>query len=90
MRYLVSLCLREPDIQVYDRYSDGQPHLYFVNPSALPLNSKPRFLWFEQSGEISFLSLIKIAAALDLIGELEHSFENIPPSSIEEIICGQD
>ncbi len=45
---------------------------------------------FEQSGEISFLSLIKIAAALGLNGELEHLFENIPPSSIEEIICGQD
>lgn len=45
---------------------------------------------FERSGEISFLSLIKIAAALELNGELEHLFEDVPPTSIEEIIRGQD
>lgn len=45
---------------------------------------------FERSGEISFLSLIKIAAALELNEELEHLFEDVPPMSIEEIIRGQD
>lgn len=45
---------------------------------------------FEQSGEISFLSLIKIATALGLNNELEHLFEDVPPLSIEEIIRGQD
>lgn len=45
---------------------------------------------FERSGEISFLSLIKIAYALGLNSELEHLFEETPPLSIEEIIHGQD
>ena len=45
---------------------------------------------FEQSGVISLHSLIKIAFALNLNHELEHLFEDIPPSSIEEIIHGQN
>lgn len=45
---------------------------------------------FERSGEISFLSLIKIATALELEEELEHLFVDVPPASIEEIIRGQD
>ena len=45
---------------------------------------------FERSGEISFLSLIKIATALNLNNELEHLFEDVPPLSIEEIIRGQN
>ena len=55
--------------------------------SGVSLGSVKRF---EQSGEISFLSLIKIATALDLNNELEHLFEDVPPLSIEEIIRGQD
>lgn len=55
--------------------------------SGVSLGSVKRF---ERSGEISFLSLIKIAAALELNGELEHLFEDVPPMSIEEIIRGQD
>lgn len=55
--------------------------------SGVSLGSVKRF---ERSGEISFLSLIKIAAALGLDGELEHLFEEVAPSSIEEIIRGQD
>lgn len=55
--------------------------------SGVSLGSVKRF---EQCGEISFLSLIKIAAALDLNEELEHLFEDVPPLSIEEIIRGQD
>ena len=55
--------------------------------SGVSLGSLKRF---EQSGEISFLSLIKIAAALGLNTEMEHLFEEVPPLSIEEIIRGQD
>lgn len=45
---------------------------------------------FEQSGEISLLSLTKIALALEIQQELEDLFEVIPFLSIEEIINGQD
>lgn len=55
--------------------------------SGVSLGSVKRF---ERSGEISFLSLIKIAIALDLNNELEHLFEDVPPLSMEEIIRGQD
>ena len=55
--------------------------------SGVSLGSLKRF---EQSGEVSFLSLIKIAAALGLNKELEHLFEDVPTLSIEEIIRGQD
>lgn len=55
--------------------------------SGVSLGSVKRF---EQSGEISFLSFIKIATALGLNNELEHLFEDVPPLSIEEIIRGQD
>lgn len=55
--------------------------------SGVSLGSLKRF---EQSGEVSFLSLIKIATALGLNKELEHLFEDVPPLSIEEIIRGQD
>lgn len=54
--------------------------------SGVSLGSVKRF---EQSGEISFLSLIKIAYALGPDGELKHLFEETPPLSIEEILCGQ-
>ncbi|MCM1154995.1 MAG: helix-turn-helix domain-containing protein [Roseburia sp.] len=55
--------------------------------SGVSLGSLKRF---EQSGEISLISLIKIASALDLSRELEHLFEEVPPLSMEEIIRGQD
>lgn len=45
---------------------------------------------FEQSGEISLLSLTKIALALEIQQELEELFEEVPFLSIEEIINGQD
>ena len=41
---------------------------------------------FENSGEISLISLTKIAAALELEGELERLFQDAPYLSIEEII----
>ncbi|WP_455721759.1 helix-turn-helix domain-containing protein [Agathobacter sp.] len=44
---------------------------------------------FEQSGEISLQSLTKIAIALDVEGELENLFDNVPFASIEEVINEQ-
>ena len=55
--------------------------------SGVSLGSVKRF---EQSGEISLLSLIKIAIALDISDQLETLFEDIPPMSIEEIIREND
>ena len=44
---------------------------------------------FEQTGDISLISLTKIAIALDVSNELENLFEDMPILSIEEIINGQ-
>lgn len=41
---------------------------------------------FESSGEISFVSLVKIASVLDCDDQINSLFANIVPSSIEEII----
>ena len=51
--------------------------------SGVSLGSLKRF---ESSGEISLRSLIKISIALGIDDELIHIFENVPFSSIEEII----
>ena len=55
--------------------------------SGVSLGSVKRF---ERTGEISLLSLTKIAMALEIQGELENLFEEVPFLSIEEIIHGQD
>lgn len=44
---------------------------------------------FEQSGEISLQSLTKLAIALEVEGELEALFNDVPFESIEEVINGQ-
>ncbi len=54
--------------------------------SGVSLGSVKRF---EQSGEISLISLTKIAIALELHQELEQLFEEVPFLSIEEIINEQ-
>lgn len=54
--------------------------------SGVSLGSVKRF---EQSGEISLQSLTKIAIALDVEGELESLFDNVPFESIEEVINEQ-
>ena len=41
---------------------------------------------FEQSGEISLISLTRIATALGIEGGLEDLFADVPYESIEEII----
>ena len=45
---------------------------------------------FESSGEISLISLTKIAIALDIENELEGLFEHVPFLSIEELINGEN
>ncbi len=44
---------------------------------------------FEQSGEISLQSFTKLAIALEVEGELETLFSEVPFGSIEEVINGQ-
>ena len=51
--------------------------------SGVSLGSVKRF---ENSGEISLISLTKIAVALELEGELEQLFAEAPYLSIEEIM----
>ena len=51
--------------------------------SGVSLGSVKRF---ESSGEISLISLTKIAIALDIENELEGLFEHVPFLSIEELI----
>ncbi|MCL2866009.1 MAG: helix-turn-helix domain-containing protein [Lachnospiraceae bacterium] len=51
--------------------------------SGVSLGSVKRF---EQSGEISLISLTKIAIALEINRELEHLFEDVPPRSIKELL----
>ncbi len=55
--------------------------------SGVSLGSVKRF---EQSGEISLISLTKIAIALEIHQELEGLFEEVPFLSIEEILNEQD
>ncbi len=54
--------------------------------SGVSLGSVKRF---EQSGEISLQSLTKLAIALEVEGELESLFSEVPFGSIEEVINGQ-
>lgn len=55
--------------------------------SGVSLGSVKRF---EQMGEISLISLTKIAIALEINQELEQLFEDVPFLSIEEIINERD
>lgn len=54
--------------------------------SGVSLGSLKRF---EQTGEISLLSFSKLAIALEIEGELETLFENVPFLSIDEVIRSQ-
>ncbi len=54
--------------------------------SGVSLGSVKRF---EQSGDISLISLTKIAIALDISNELEDLFVDVKPLSIEEVLNGQ-
>lgn len=54
--------------------------------SGVSLGSVKRF---EQSGEISLQSFTKLAIVLEVEGELETLFSEVPFGSIEEVINGQ-
>ena len=54
--------------------------------SGVSLGSLKRF---EQSGEISLQSLTKLAIALEVEGELEDLFSELPFASIEEVLNEQ-
>ena len=41
---------------------------------------------FERTGQISLLSLTKIAIAMECAGEIRQLFEDVPYGSIEEVI----
>jgi len=41
---------------------------------------------FEQTGQISLLSLTRIAMALDIAGELRNLFTEVPYQDIQEVI----
>ena len=45
---------------------------------------------FEHSGEISFVSLIKLASVLNFEAPIRELFENAPPQTIEEILRGNN
>ena len=45
---------------------------------------------FEHTGEISFVSLIKIASVLNLEAGIRSLFEDLPPQTIEELIHGNN
>ena len=44
---------------------------------------------FEETGNISFLSLTKIAIALDAAGDIKNIFAEVPYKSIQEVINEQ-
>ena len=53
------------------------------NMSGVSLGSIRRF---EQSGQISLLSLTKIAMALDCVDEIKNAFLQVPYRNIQEVI----
>lgn len=57
-----------------------------ASKSGVSLGSLKRF---EHTGEISLISLIKLAIALELGEELDKLFSEVPPVSIEEVIYEQ-
>ena len=57
-----------------------------ASKSGVSLGSLKRF---EHTGEISLISLIKLAIALELGEELDKLFSEVPPASIEEVIYEQ-
>ena len=71
-------------VQIRKRRKISQKML--AQRSGVSLGSLKRF---GQTGEISLHSLAKLAIALELEDGLEHLFEQVEFSSIEEVIRGQ-
>ena len=55
--------------------------------SGVPYSTLRRF---ESSGEIAFTSLVKLASAMNEDAEIENLFANYVPTSIEEVIRGNN
>ena len=72
-------------IQIRKRRKISQKEL--AARSGVSLGSLKRF---EQSGEISLQSFTKLAIALEVEKELESLVSEVPFSSIEEVIHGQN
>lgn len=77
-----NIALRIRDIRKRRRLSQQS----LAEKSGVSLGSVKRF---ENTGEISLKSLIKIAIALEIDDELSELFAEVPFLSIEEIINGQ-
>ena len=78
----------EMDLQVAKRLSRIRKRRKFTQEqlsemSGVSFGSIKRF---ERTGQISLLSLTKLATALDCADEIQHLFENVPYGSIEEVI----
>lgn len=78
----------EMDLQVAKRLSRIRKRRKFTQEqlsemSGVSFGSIKRF---ERTGQISLLSLTKLAAALDCADEIRRLFEEVPYGSIEEVV----
>ena len=81
--YLLQIAQRERMIRKKNRFS----RKYLSKKSNVSYGSLKRF---EETGNISLASLIKIAIALDCVEDFETLFRARMPESIEDIINGTD
>lgn len=81
----INIQIAQRMIQIRKRRKISQKEL--AARSGVSLGSLKRF---EQSGEISLQSFTKLAIALEVEKELESLFSEVPFSSIEEVIHGQN
>ena len=92
MDYLFGQTPGEIDIEIAKRLAKVRKRRRITQQelagrSGVSLGSLKRF---ERTGEISLLSLTKLAVALEMEAELCHLFEVVAPLSIEEVIHGAD
>lgn len=81
--YMLQIAQREKVIRKKEKLSRAE----LSEKSNVSYGSLKRF---EETGNISLASLIKIAIALDCIDEFENLFRTKKPESIEDIINGTD
>ena len=79
--YMLQIAQREKVIRKKEKLSRAE----LSEKSNVSYGSLKRF---EETGNISLASLIKIAIALDCIDEFENLFRTKKPESIEDIING--
>ena len=81
--YMLQIAQREKVIRKKEKLSRAE----LSEKSNVSYGSLKRF---EETGNISLASLIKIAIALDCIDEFENLFRTKKPESIEDIINGRN